>query len=349
MVDFTLRPMEPSDGPAIDALMRHQAQTTSVGMTTHYRHDLYAALVAQHPSLSGVVAESPGIDGLVGMATAYFDDVSIDGQVFPCAHLENLKVHTEVRRHGLGSRLASWRIDEAQRRFGGECVVTAGVEATNRASLATAQRWSTHMLGPVRLVIARTSSKPSPRRGVEVRPMTDGDVDTVLARLDTFYAGYDLVPRHTPSGFAGTLAPTGLGEPIRAYRVAVAGDGKMIAGACVTERFKLMADHLDSIPLPLAILGRLTGLIPSDRMIRSIEISLAWHSPGHVDALRTLWDAIRFEWHGRANTVVGLADPRGTLIDAFHVGRSFAPRVELMAPVLSPVPLDPSRLLYMWR
>ena len=349
MVDFTLRPMDPSDGPAIDALMRHEAQTTSVGMTTHYRHDLYAALVAQHPSLSGVVAESTASDGLVGMATAYFDEVNIGDRIFPCAHLENLKVHHDVRRQGLGSRLAAWRIDEAHRRFGDDGVVTAGIEATNSASLATARRWSTHLLGPARLVIARTTSKPSPSHGVEVRPMTEGDIDTVLARLDTFYAGYDLVPRHTPAAFAALLAATGLGEPIRAYRVAEASDGTLIAGAIITERFKLLADHLDSVPLPIAILGRVTGLIPSDRMIRSIEISLAWHAPGHVDALRTVWDAIRFEWHGRANTVVGLADPRGSLIEAFHVGRSFAPRVELMAPVQSPVPLNPNRLLYLWR
>jgi hypothetical protein len=37
------------------------------------------------------------------------------------------------------------------------------------------------------------------------------------------------------------------------------------------------------------------------------------------------------------------------LIEAFHVGISFVPRIELMAPVQSPVHLDPDRLLYMWR
>ena len=56
MVDITLRPMEPTDGPAIDALMRDEAQTTTVSMTTQYRYDVHDALLAQHPSLFGVVA-----------------------------------------------------------------------------------------------------------------------------------------------------------------------------------------------------------------------------------------------------------------------------------------------------
>jgi hypothetical protein len=184
---------------------------------------------------------------------------------------------------------------------------------------------------------------------VEVRPIRDGEVDAVIAALDAFYAGYDLVPRRTAARFSAYLAPTHLGEPIRQYRVAVANDGTLLAGACVTERFKLMVDHIDAMPLPLALLGRVTGFLPSDRIIRSIEVSLAWHAPGRVDAGRVLWDAIRFEWRDRATNVVGLADPRGSLIEAFHVGRTFMPRMHLMVPVRSPVPIDEDRLVYMWR
>jgi hypothetical protein len=103
------------------------------------------------------------------------------------------------------------------------------------------------------------------------------------------------------------------------------------------------------MPLPLAVIGRITGILPADRVISSIELSLGWHAAGRVDALRGLWDAIRVEWHGQATNVVAVVDPRGSLIEAFHVGRTLAPRVELMAPVRSPVPLDPARLLYVWR
>ena len=56
MTRFSLRPMERTDGPALDVLMRGEPQTGSFQITTHYRHDIHRALLAQHPTLIGVVA-----------------------------------------------------------------------------------------------------------------------------------------------------------------------------------------------------------------------------------------------------------------------------------------------------
>jgi GNAT superfamily N-acetyltransferase len=349
MANFTLRPMAPADGPAVDMLMREEAQTTAIALTTHYQHDVYQSLLAQHPTLFGVVATAPGADGLLGVATAFIEDVNAGGRTYPCAHLENLKVRADVRRQGLGSRLADWRIQEARRRFGGEGIVATGIEISNAASLATARHWCTQVLGPVRVVIARTSAKPPAAEGLLVRPLAEGDVEAVVDAVNVFYEGFDLFPLQTPDGFMASLAPTSLGETIRSYRIAVANDGTILAGALVTERFKLMTDHIDRIPRPLALLSRVAPLFPRDRVIRTIELSLAWHAPGRLDAGRRLWDSIRFEWRDRATHVAGQADPRGPLIEIFHVGRTMIPRVELMIPVQSPVPLDENRPVYVWR
>jgi GNAT superfamily N-acetyltransferase len=349
MVEFTLRPMEPTDGPAIDALMRNEAHTSAIALTTHYQRDIYEAFLAQHPILFGVVATSPGIDGLVGVATAFVDDVSVGGRPHPRAHLENLKVRHDVRRQGLGTKLAAWRIAEARRRFGGDGIITTGIEAGNAASLATASRWSTQLLGPVRVVIARVAGKPPKAGGLRVRPLADDDLDVVVDAVNAFHDGYDLYPRQSAAGLAASLAPTPFDEPIRQYRVAATDDGEIVAGAAVTERFKLMTDHVDRMPRPLELLGRFIPVFPPDRVIRTIELSLAWHASGQAQAGRQLWDAIRFEWRDRATHVAGIADPRGSLINAFHVGPTIVPRVQIMVPVQSPVPLDAARLLYLWR
>ena len=83
---------------------------------------------------------------------------------------------------------------------------------------------------------------------------------------------------------AGADAP--LGEPIRQYRVAVAPDGTLLAGAGITERFKLMADHIDAIPLPIAVLGRISGMIPGRSHDPVGRAAPAWHAPGRADAMR---------------------------------------------------------------
>jgi GNAT superfamily N-acetyltransferase len=351
MADFDLRPMEPADGPAIDVLMRNEAQTTAIAITTHFRHDVYKAFLAQHPSLFGVVATSPDRDGLVGMATAFIDEVVVDGRVWPCAHLENLKVRDDVRRQGLGGRLAEWRITEALRRFGGDGFVITGIEASNSASLATARRWSTQLLGPVRILVARVATKPPHDRGMRVRPLDAGDVgdvDAVVAGVNSFYSDYQLYPRQTRETLATSLAPTAIGV-IRQYRMAMDDRGAIVAGAAVTERFKVMEDHIDKVPRPLELLGRILPVFPPDRIIRTLELSLVWHAPGRLDAGRFLWDAIRFEWRDRVTHVAGQADPRGSLMNVLHIGRTIIPRLQVMVPLQGPIPVDENRPIYLWR
>ena len=341
--------MQPSDGPALDVLLRNEPQTTGVSMSTRYLHDVYRAFLAMHPTQYGVVAEIPGLDGLVGMATAFTDEVRTAGGIVPAAHLENLKVRSDVRRQGLGSRLAAWRIAEAERRFGDQAIITTGIEISNEASLATARHWASQVLGPVRIMIAGPARRRPSNAGLDVRPVEDRDLEAVAAGIDGYYADFELARPATAESLAASLAPTSLGFPVHQYRIAVGRDGSIVAGAGINERFALMVDHIERIPIGLAILGRISGMLPADRIIRSAELTEVWHAPGRIDAARFLWDAIRHEWRDRVTNIVGIADPRSTLIEAFHVGRSPAPRLQLMAPVRSPVPLDPDRPVAMWR
>jgi GNAT superfamily N-acetyltransferase len=348
MAEFDLRPMEPSDGPAMDVLMRNEALTTAMSLSTHYRFDLYQALKAQYPTLFGVVASAPGEDGLAGMATVYTDEVTVNGRLQPSAHLANLKVRQDVRRRGLGTLLAEWRIREARRQIGDEGIIVTSVEASNAASLATARRWATQVLGPVRVVIARAvRSRPRGPR-LEARPLADDDIDAVVTGINAFLGDYQLFPRQTPSTLRTYLDPAPIGV-IRQYRVAVDGEARIVAGAAVTERFKMMEDHVERVPPPLALLSRVLPIVPPDRVLRTLELSLVWHAPGRVDAGRFLWDSIRFEWRDRATHFAGEADPRGTLMDVLRVGPTFVPRVNLMVPVQSQEPLDENRPVYLWR
>jgi hypothetical protein len=171
----------------------------------------------------------------------------------------------------------------------------------------------------------------------------------VIEGAGEFFADFDLVPVLTPELLTDMLATTSLGEPIRQYRVAVATDGTILAGAGIGERYKVMVDRIERIPLPLAVLGRFAGILPADRTLRSIELFLVWHRPRRSDAARVLWDAIRAEWRGRATGVGALVDPRSSLKTALPIGHGPGPRIDLMVAIRSPVRIADDRLIYLWR
>jgi GNAT superfamily N-acetyltransferase len=340
--------MRPDDGPAIDALMRNEPLMASIAISTHYRHDLYDALLAQNPTLFGVVATAPGFEGLAGVATAYTNDVLVNGALLPSAHLANLKVHHDFRRQGLGARLAAWRIDEARRRFGSGVVIATDVEASNAASMATARRWATQVLGPVRIVVTRPVDRPPRPSGLTYRPMAEADAEAVVDGVNAFNERTQLFPRQTGDTLRGFLAPTRIGS-FRQYRLVTSPAGVVVAGAAITERFKVMEDHFDRVPRALELISRVVPLIPRDRVLRTAELSLAWYAPGQAAAGRLLWDAIRHEWRDSANAVAAEVDGRGPLADVFRIGPTLVPKLELMVPVLSAVPVDEDRPVYVWR
>jgi predicted N-acetyltransferase YhbS len=348
-VDFDLRPIQPTDGPRLGALLRTEAQTTAFAISTRYRHDVVDSMRAQHPTFYGVVATSAGIDGLVGMGTAFTDRVQVGERVLPSSQLENLKVHHDVRRQGLGRRLAEWRIAEAERRFGGEGIISTGIDATNTASLATARHWAGQLLGPLRVVIARTKASSAAEGDIRICPAETGDLDAVVDGVNAFYREHTLYPPQTPEGLAAALAPTDPGGRLRHYRVAVARDRAIVAGACVTQRFELMTDHLERIPPPMALLGKILPIVPPGGVIRTIEVTLAWFAPGNEAAGDALWRAIQSEWNDRATHVAAIVDPRSPLAGVFRVGPSLQPKVRLMAPVRSAVRIDEGRPVYLWR
>jgi GNAT superfamily N-acetyltransferase len=348
-VDFTLRPLEPTDGPDLDALLRTEAVTTATQMTAHYRHDVYASLMALHPGLFGVVATAPGMSGLVGMATAFIDEVQVEGETYPCAHLENLKVRGDARRQGLGRQLAEWRISEARRRFGDAGVIVAGVEQSNAASLATARKWASQVLGPLRIVVGRTTRKRPSLGDLRIRELEDGDLEAVVEGTNAFHADDNIYPRQTPERLRALLAPMDPGGRVRQYRVALAPDGSIVAGVLVYQRFELMTDRIERLPPPLALLAKVVPILPPDGVIRTAEVSLAWHRPGQLEAGRRLWKAIFHEWHGKATHIGAVIDPRSPMAAMCRVGLSLGPRLRLMVPVHSPVPLSESRPICLWR
>src|SRR6187549_2338320 len=131
--NIVVRRLEPTDGPAIDRLGRETPDTGAVAFYSEFHHDAYETLMALHPGSVGVVAEAPD-RRLVGMGLVAFGECQFEGEIRPSAYLNSLGVHPDYRRRGIASRIAAWRVNEANDRFkadGREGVIFAAIQGGN--------------------------------------------------------------------------------------------------------------------------------------------------------------------------------------------------------------------------
>lgn len=323
---FTLRPMQPEDGPALAHLMETDPETPGMSMTTRFLVDPYQAWKALKPDSVGVVAEMPGVDGLVGAATVSFEDVQFEGRVLPGASLENLKVHHEHRGQGIGAALAQWRVDKARERFGDEGVISTGTSTENLASLATMKKWCKQFVGPIKVSPRGPRfDPPESPAGIVFRAIEPRDVSQVIEKANRFYADFNLYATLSAEKLNTLL------ETVYHYHVAADSSGQIVAGALISTRGQLMVDEFRNVP------PEMEGRIPPDHRLRLLEMAYLWFEQPSI--AQALWEHIAWEFRDRANALSVNFDPRSPLAAAFPV--DFMPmQLKVMVAVNGPALMD---------
>ncbi len=336
---FTLREMQPSDGPALRQLMETDPETPGMSSTTRFLVDPYQAWLALKPSTIGVVAEAPGVDGLVGAASVSFDNVQFDGRVLPSAFLENLKVHHAYRGHGLGTALAQWRVDRARERFGGDGVIMTGTSTDNTASLATMKKWCKQFVGPFTVAPRpMRANPPRPLAGVSVRAAEPRDLPAIADQSNRFYADYNLYSPLSAETLDAMITTT---PQVYHYRIAVDANGNLLAGTLIVERGRLMVDEIRNVPPPLRLLNRLIRMIPADNRLRLLEVAFVWFD--QLAAAQYLWEHIRWEFRERASTIFAGFDERTVFKDVFQIKRWHVPKIQIMMAINGPAIMDTAK------
>jgi len=338
---FSLREMQPADGPALTRLMEDDPETPGMSATTRFIVDAYQAWAILKPGLIGVVAEAPGVAGLVGAATVAFQDIQFDGRVLPSAFLENLKVHHAYRGRGLGTALAQWRIQRASEHFGGDGVIMTGTASDNTASLATVKKWGKQFLDPIQVAVRpMRANPPTPRAGVSIRAAEAHDLAEIVDKANHFYANYNLYPPLSTDDLDSILKIT---PAVFYYRTAVDSSGNIVAGMMLCERGQLMVDEFRNVSLPLRFLNAVAHIIPPDNRIRLLETVFIWFD--QLDAARHLWEHVRWEFREKASTISGTFDPRSPLKDVFQLKPWHVPKPEVMMAINGPTIMDTKRLV----
>jgi predicted N-acetyltransferase YhbS len=347
MVDpkYNLRAMEPSDAHAVSQLITE----FDGDLVTRFLVDPYQAIrFGTEFQTLGVVVECEGVDGLVGMGTVRFGKVQFNGELFPFAFLDGLKVKSEFRGHGLGYRIAQWRIQKARETLGDRCVLATGMLYDNYASHAVAAKWCREfaesalhiMILPVR------TSPPNLSSGVTVREVELHEYEEFAARQNRFYKDYHLYSPSSVDSMTNALGVSVEGRNPYRYFAAVDKNGNLLAGAQIWARGMLKSDTINHPSAPLRAMNSILHLLPPDFTIRDIAVNGLWYEPGQLDAARFLWESIRWECGDQGTTITAGFDPRDPARLAITLHPWHQPRPQITLAIHGPEPMDRSRLFF---
>jgi GNAT superfamily N-acetyltransferase len=288
------------------------------------------------------------VDGqVVGAGRVSYATVQYEGAVRPAALLSSLMVHPRHRRRGIGTALTQHRLAAAHERLGPDGLIVANVPRGNAASLATTAQWQTALSRPFATATARLApSARLPGGPWTVRPASVDDLDEVADRLGRFWSPATF---HRPRS-ADDLRPW-ISEPSadapRAYLVSVDDAGHILAGLGVTYLYRYWGLRVVSLPLWMRLANRAVHVIPSDQVIRQVDVDLVFHDPDDLGPAQHLWETVKQQWVREASTLsisFDTAGPLSPLAQAVGIRHG----TMLQVAVRADRTLDPSRPLAPW-
>ena len=342
---ITLRPIQPSDSPALTKLI------TEFGgdLTTRFLVDPYQAICfGTEYRTEGVAVECSDVRGFIGMGTVRFGKAQFNGEVLPFAFLDGLKVHQDFRGQGLGFQIANWRIQQAREAFGNECVIATGMLHDNHASHAVAAKWCREFAESAINAIVMPTRRWQPKSlpGITVRDMEKEEYEEFASKQNAFYKNYNFYPPCDLNSIANArdVSVSGI-EPYR-YFAAIDKNGSLLAGAQTWARGVLKSDTINDPPPPLRMLNRVIHLLPSDFIIRDINVNGLWYEPGELQAAKLLWETIRWECKDQGTTIAAAIDPRDPILQVITLRPWHQPRPKITLAIHGPSPIDRDKLLF---
>ncbi len=178
-----------------------------------------------------------------------------------------------------------------------------------------------------------------------MRPATPADLPAVADGIRVAARALTLAPAPDAEELASWLAVRVGGELFRSYVVATDTAGRIVAGMGLEEEGRLFSLEVARMPAAVAAANLLVRVVPKDRLMRNLNVRLAWFEPGHEAAAQAMWRHVRWEYRDRGTSIVRAVDPKGPLARALPVARwlpSTSLRVVVREPpgcMLPPLPI----------
>lgn len=346
-----LRAMQADDSEAFVALAAAVPDGGLVQFARRYLVAPYPYYFERPGRAVAVVASHSNYDGLVGAGLVNLAELHLDGALHTVAYLSSLLVHPNYRRQGIATKLAQWRINWAQQQAGLDVCIMANIQRGNAGSLANARKWATQFIDNTTVAPLATLSRPPRRRTTcDVRSAGPDDLAAFAKGANQFYADHNFYEPLSADALAAWQAQHQHGnQPSNHLLVATNQQGRLVAGMRLREsgaHYQLQLVHkpawMDAVNVVLRVL-------PSDGVLRQLELSGLWYAPGCEDAAHDLVQQTRYDWREQGNLLPFYYDSRGPLGTVAQVP-FWLPTTSATAAIRAPFTLDETKLThpYYW-
>ena len=343
--EFILRELQSSDSPQLTKLI-----TEFEGdLTTRFQVDPYQAICfGTEYRTVGVVVECAGVDGIVGMGTVRFGMAQFNGKVLPLAFLDGLKVHVDFRGQGLGYKIANWRVQRAREAYGDQCVIATGMLNSNAASHAVAAKWCREFAeSALHTAFVPTRTRPpTPLSSMTVREIQEHEYEEFAAKQNALHKNYHFYPPRDENSIIHALNVSIDGQKPYRFYAAIDKNGNLLAGAQTWARGLLKSDTVNNPPAALRTMNSILHLLPSDFIIRDINVSGLWYEPNQLNAAKFLWESIRWGCRDQGTTVAAGFDARDPARQAVTLRPWHQPRPQITIAIHGPSLMDRDKLLF---
>lgn len=327
---MVIRRTVPDDCDALRKLYEGSPDTGHISFVPSFRTDPLTAYTSFRPRTTGFVATQPSGE-IVGAGFISFYDGYYGGDRRPIALLHSIAVLPEYRGQGIGTKLATHRVQFAKEKLGPECIVVAFIQKGNQQSVRVAQQWADTLRSDFELYVAKPRSTKPVQSSFDFGELGADGVEEYVTGVNRFYNGTDLFRPYSPSQLQSQMKSNG-GEPlICRYYICKNPQGRVVAGARVTEQFRLFEMEVHDIPLSLQLLNRVLKLVPPDEPMRLLQVEDLWFESDQLEAGTYLWEMLQATM-GEANRILMPFDSEGPLKDILKL-RPWTPTLQALVAV----------------